>query len=107
MQKQTTKKLTKVQLIKAVQDTMGEGAPTQATIEAVFTALGLTVQAKVKEGFIVEVPGVTRVKPVRKDAQPAHEKMNYITKQLLQVPAKPAYTKVKTLPAKALRDAVA
>ena len=100
------KKITKIQLIKAVQDTMGEGAPTQATIEAVLTALGLTVQAKVKDGFVVEVPRVVRVKPIHKPAQPAHDKMNYITKQLIHVPAKPAYTKVKTLPTKALRENV-
>ena len=59
-----------------------------------------------KEGFIVEVPSLVRIKPVYKPATPAHEKMNHITKQLLQVPAKPAYMKVKTLPVKALRGAV-
>ena len=81
------KKLTKIQLIKAVQDRMGHVAPSQAVIEATLDALGLAVQTQVKAGLAVEVPGVVRIKTQDRPAQPEKQKMNYITKQMITVAA--------------------
>ena len=100
------KKLTKIQLIKAVQDQMGDNAPSQAIIEATLDALGVAVQEKAKEGLMIEVPGIVRIKTIDKPAQPEKQKMNYFTKQMITVAAKPATKKVKAAPTKALKDAL-
>lgn len=102
----SAKKLTKPQLITEIQSAMPE-APSKAAIEALLNALAAVCQKNTKAGLVVEVPGVVRLKTVEKAASPEKQKMNYFTKKMITVAAKPASKKVKATPAKALKEAVA
>jgi nucleoid DNA-binding protein len=52
------------------------------------------------------VPGLLKIKVVRKPATKAQRKMNPFTKQMQDYPAKPARNVVKALPLKSLKEMV-
>lgn len=102
------KKLSKTQLIQEVQAHLlaTEGKMAQKDIESLLVSLAAVCQAKLKEGRIIEIPGVVRIKAIEKAAQPEKQKLNPFTKQMITVAAKPASKKIKAAPAKALKEAV-
>ena len=55
---------------------------------------------------IVNIPGLMKIKVVRKEAQPEREGINPFTKEPTTFKAKPARNVVKILPLKALKDMV-
>lgn len=100
-----TNKLTKAELVSALHEKLA-GEATKAGIQAFLDALSDVVQANVKAGLLVEVPGVVKVKASDKPAQPAKQKKNPFTGQMMTVAAKPASKKVKVSPSKSLKDAI-
>jgi nucleoid DNA-binding protein len=52
------------------------------------------------------VPGLLKLKVVRKAATPAGQRLNPFNKQMMNVPAKPARNVVKALPLKSLKEMV-
>jgi nucleoid DNA-binding protein len=52
------------------------------------------------------VPGLLKLKVVRKPATKAGQRLNPFTKQMMNVPAKPARNVVKALPLKSLKEMV-
>lgn len=65
----------------------------------------------VKEGLLGEgeaiVPGIVRLKAVKKAATKERQGINPFTKETITIAAKPATTKVKASPTKVLKDAIA
>jgi nucleoid DNA-binding protein len=52
------------------------------------------------------IPGLLKLKTVKKKAVPAGERMNPFTKQMTHYPAKPASKKVRATALKALKDLI-
>lgn len=52
------------------------------------------------------IPGLLKLKTVKKKAVPAGERMNPFTKQMQHYPAKPASKKVRATALKALKDLI-
>jgi len=52
------------------------------------------------------IPGLLKLKVVRKPATKAGQRVNPFTKQMMNVPAKPARNVVKALPLKSLKEMV-
>lgn len=75
-------------------------------VNAVFEAALAVATAQLKAGNEVTLPGLAKLKAVHKPAKPAHEGINPFTKQPQMFAAKPASTKVKLSPVKAIKDAV-
>lgn len=96
-------KLTKSNLLAAIQQEMGESAPSRATLETTLDALTTVLHNNLKAGLVVEVPGLVRLKTVEKAASPAKQKKNPFTGQMMNVAAKPASKKVKASPVAALK----
>lgn len=77
-------------------------------IAAVFDSLSELIKndlGKKGPGLFV-VPGLLKIKVVRKPATKATRKMNPFTKQMQDYPAKPARNVVKALPLKSLKEMV-
>ena len=55
---------------------------------------------------LFQVPGLLKLKVVRKPATKAGQRLNPFTKQMMNVPAKPARNVVKALPLKSLKEMV-
>ena len=55
---------------------------------------------------IFVVPGLLKLKVVRKPATKAGQRLNPFTKEMMNVPAKPARNVVKALPLKSLKEMV-
>ncbi len=101
-----SQKLTKANLLVALQEEIGESAPSRATLETILDALAAVAHKNVKAGLVVEVPGIVRIKSLDKPAQPAKQKKNPFTGEMMTVAAKPAFKKVKVAPSKALKTAI-
>src|SRR3954452_10883780 len=52
------------------------------------------------------IPGLLKLKTVKKNAVPAGERLNPFTKQMTNYPAKPASKKVRATALKALKDLI-
>jgi nucleoid DNA-binding protein len=77
-------------------------------ITSVFDSLSELIKndlGKKGPGLFV-VPGLLKIKVVRKPATPAARKMNPFTKQMQDYPAKPARNVVKAQPLKTLKEMV-
>ena len=100
-------KVTKTQLIALVHEALGDESVSKASIDRTLEALTTVAHEQLKKGFVVEVPGLVRIKTQDKAATPERQKKNPFTGQMMTVAAKPASKKVKALPVKALKDIVA
>jgi len=77
-------------------------------IASVFDALGGLIAGNLVEGGpgVFNVPGLMKIKVVRKEATPEREGINPFTKEPTTFKAKPARNVVKVQPLKALKDMV-
>ena len=75
-------------------------------VNAVFEAVLNVAVEQLKKGNEVTLPGMAKLKSVRKPAKPARDGIDPFTKQPRTFAAKPASTAVKIRPVKALKDAV-
>jgi nucleoid DNA-binding protein len=75
-------------------------------VSAVFDALNSIVTKSLKQYGVVTLPGLAKMKLVKKPATKAREGTNPFTGEKMTFKAKPASKKVRVLPVKALKDAV-
>ncbi|MFH2001360.1 MAG: HU family DNA-binding protein [Planctomycetota bacterium] len=77
-------------------------------VGAVIDELGCIVEQHVKKGSVGEfvLPGMLKIKTIKKPAQKARKGVNPFTGQEMMFKAKPATVKVKVLPLKALKEMV-
>jgi nucleoid DNA-binding protein len=77
-------------------------------IALVFDALGELIKGELgKKGpGLFQIPGLLKLKVVRKPATKATQRLNPFTKQMMMVKAKPARNVVKALPLKSLKEMV-
>lgn len=79
---------------------------TKADVNSFLDNLSAVVTEALKSNGAAIVPGVVKLKTVKKAATPARQGINPFTKQPVTIAAKPASLKVKAAPQKALKDAV-
>lgn len=76
-------------------------------VTAVFDALADIIQRDLKKGpGVFTVPGLMKIKVVKKPAVPARKGVNPFTGEEMMFKAKPARNVVKVTPLKALKDMV-
>jgi nucleoid DNA-binding protein len=75
-------------------------------VSAVFEALNGIVTKSLKSNGVVTLPGLAKLKVVKKPATKAREGTNPFTGEKMIFKAKPASKKVRILPVKALKDSV-
>ncbi len=75
-------------------------------VSAVFEALNGIVTKSLKSAGVVTLPGLAKLKVVKKPATKAREGINPFTGEKMTFKAKPASKKVRILPVKALKDSV-
>jgi len=101
-----SKALTKSQLYAEIAETTGL---TKKQVGSVFDALTDTVNRSIKSkgAGTFTLPGLLKVKTVKKPKQAARKGVPNPFKpgETMDIPAKPATTKVKILPLKALKEA--
>lgn len=99
------KALTKTDTLTAIAEKSGVS---KKEVGAVLEAMGdlITEQLSKKGPGVFNVPGLMKVKVVRKPAVPARKGTNPFTKEEQMFKAKPARNVVKIAPLKALKDAV-
>ena len=97
--------MTKAQLISAIAD---ESGLTRKQVADVLTALGGQIQRHVKKRGpgTFTLPGLLKVRTVRKPARRARRGTNPFTGEEMTFAAKPAHTVVKVQPLKGLKDMV-
>jgi nucleoid DNA-binding protein len=81
---------------------------TKKQVASIFEALGGAVGSALgkKGSGLFVIPGMVKLKVVRKPATKAKQGINPFTKQPLTIKAKPARNVVKAVPLKALKDLV-
>lgn len=97
-------KMTKSQLLTAVAEKSGL---TKKEATAALDALSEVLVEQLKSVGAATLPGLLNLKLVNKPATPARKGINPFTKEPTTFKAKPASKKVKAMPLKALKDAVA
>ena len=99
------KSVTKADIINTISDKTGVG---KKEVAGVFTALGDLVAKELgKKGpGQFTIPGLLKLKVVRKPATKAKQGINPFTKEPMMIKAKPARNVIKALPLKALKDSV-
>ena len=76
-------------------------------VSAVFDTLAALIQRDLKKGpGVFTVPGLMKIKVVKKPAVPARKGTNPFTGEAMTFKAKPARNVVKVTPLKALKDMV-
>lgn len=95
--------MTKSAMMGAIADNTGLA---KKDVAAVFENLGDIINGHVKKGGAgtCTVPGLMKIKTVRKPATKARKGTNPFTGEEMMFKAKPARTVVKVLPLKALKD---
>jgi nucleoid DNA-binding protein len=101
----TKKPMTKSAFVGEIAEKLGTS---KASIEQTLSAIADIVRGELgpKGPGVVVLPGLLRLKAVHKAATPARDGVNPFTKQPIKIAAKPASTKVKATPVKALKDGV-
>lgn len=100
-----TKPMTKSAFVGEIAGTLGVSkASVQQTLDAITDVVCRELGPK-GPGQVI-LPGLLRLKSVRKPASPARDGVNPFTKQPIKIAAKPASTKVKTTAVKSLKDAI-
>ena len=99
------KPLTKTELLNALAE---ETELTKKEVASVIEALGtlLGKELSKKGPGIMNIPGLMKVKVIRKPATKARKGINPFTKEETVFKAKPAHNVVKILPLKGLKDMV-
>lgn len=97
-------KMTKTQLIAAIAE---ETDLAKKDVGAVLEALSGTVIEQLKSVGAVVIPGLLNLKLVDKPATVTRPGVNPFTGEKITIKAKPASKRVKALPIKALKDAIA
>ena len=75
-------------------------------VAAVFESLGGVVKKSLRGAGLFTLPGLVKMKVVKKPAVPAREGLNPFTKEKMMFKAKPASKKVRVLPLKGLKEFV-
>ena len=75
-------------------------------VSGVFDSLGTVIKKSLKGSGLFTLPGLAKMKVVKKPATPAREGINPFTKQPTTFKAKPASKKVRVLPLKGLKGFV-
>jgi nucleoid DNA-binding protein len=75
-------------------------------VAAVFESLGGVVRKSLRGPGLFTLPGLVKMKVVKKPASPAREGINPFTKEKMMFKAKPASKKVRVLPLKGLKGFV-
>ena len=98
-------RFSKTQLLSDIADNTGL---TKKQVGAVVESLGCVIERHVRKGAAGEfvLPGMLKVKTVKKPAQKARKGINPFTGEEMMFKAKPATVKVKILPLKALKEMV-
>ncbi len=73
---------------------------------SVFESLNKIIKKSLKSGGLFTMPGLLKMKVVKKPASPERQGVNPFTKQPMVFKAKPASKKVRVLPLKNLKDFV-
>ena len=76
-------------------------------VTAVFESLNGQIKKSLRSGGLFTVPGLLKLKVVKKPATKAREGINPFTKEKVMFKAKPASKKVRALPLKNLKSFVA
>jgi nucleoid DNA-binding protein len=79
---------------------------TRAQAAAVFESLNKIIKKSLRGGGLFTLPGLLKMKVVKKPATPERQGVNPFTKQPMVFKAKPASKKVRVLPLKNLKDFV-
>ncbi len=100
-----TKSLTKAEVLNELAQKTGL---TKNQVAGVFTELGGLIRDQLNSGGpgVLSIPGLMRVKVVRKPASPERKGINPFTKQETVFKARPARNVVKITPLKSLKDMV-
>lgn len=99
-----SKPLTKNQLIAEIADK--QGIP-KHQVKGVLDDLAEVARKQlVSDAATFTIPGIVKLRTVKKPAQPAREGINPFTRQPVMLAAKPASNKVKAAVLKVLKDAV-
>lgn len=95
--------MTKTQVLDAI---AGDTGLTKKDVSSVIDSLGDVIHGHVKKGGagLFSVPGLMKIKTVRKPATKARKGVNPFTGEPTVFKAKPARTVVKILPLKKLKD---
>ena len=75
-------------------------------VTAVFESLSGVVKKSLRGAGLFTLPGLVKMKVVKKPAAPAREGINPFTKEKMMFKAKPASKKVRVLPLKGLKGFV-
>ena len=75
-------------------------------VTAVFESLNGQIKKSLRSGGLFTMPGLLKLKVVKKPATKAREGINPFTKEKMVFKAKPASKKVRVLPLKTLKDLV-
>src|SRR6185437_13236411 len=75
-------------------------------VGGVFDSLGGVIKKSLKSGGLFTIPGLLKLKVVKKPATKAREGVNPFTGEKMTFKAKPASKKVRALPLKALKSMV-
>jgi len=105
MEDATKKPLTKTEFLNA----MAEATDTdKKAVQATLDAMSQLIATNLSSGGPgqITIPGLMKIKVVRKPAVPEREGINPFTKEPTVFKAKPAKNVVKIQPVKALKDAV-
>lgn len=95
--------MTKVQLLQNLSIATGLQ---KAQVCYLLDSLTGACRSALKAGESFEIPGIVKLKVVKKPASQATTRMNPFTKAMMEVPAKPESKKVKASPVKSLRDEI-
>lgn len=72
-------------------------------VSSVFESLNGVVRKSLRSAGLFTMPGLLKMKVVKKPATPAREGVNPFTKEKMMFKAKPASKKVRVLPLKSLK----
>lgn len=97
------KAFTKSETLSAIAD---HSELSKKEVSAVLEGLSKVIEAHAKKGVPFSVPGLMKIKVVKKPATKARKGINPFTGEPTVFKAKPASKKVKVLPLKALKDMV-
>jgi nucleoid DNA-binding protein len=99
------KPMTKTEILNAMSEATGQG---KKEVTEFFDHLGGLVKQNLAEGGpgVFNIPGLLKIKVVRKPATEARQGINPFTKEETTFKAKPARNVVKVVPLKGLKDMV-
>lgn len=104
--KSASKAYTKSELLNTIAETSGVA---KKDVSAVLDVLGSVIEVHIKKGAVGQftLPGLLKIKTIRKPATKARKGINPFTGEETMFKAKPARTAVKILPLKKVKEMVA